>query len=477
MHISGRTALLLVCLSVAAITLSSCGTAATDTSQTGQPPAAAQPASSGQNNASQPTANIVATSIQAEPTLTSTAGPAAPAVQPSATPGSASAVETPTTGAQPAANVPQTGSAAIPTDTAQTFPDPAAFSWAKIVDGLNRPLYLASPNDGTGRLFVLEQPGVIRVVDQSALLPEPFLDIRSRVGSQGNEQGLLGLAFHPDYGKNGYFYINYTNKNGDTVIARYSVSKDNPNQADPNSEKVLLTQDQPFPNHNGGSMVFGPDGYLYMGLGDGGSGGDPHGNGQSVNTLLGKLLRIDVNGGDPYGIPKDNPFANGGGKPEIWAYGLRNPWRFSFDRLTGDIYIADVGQNQWEEVDYLPAGSPGGANFGWNLREAAHPFKGTPPAGQNLIDPINEYSHGNGCSVTGGYVYRGQALPEFRGIYIFADYCSGRIWGLMRGADGTWQSQQLYQNQMAISSFGEDTNGELYILDQNSGGVYRLQRK
>jgi glucose/arabinose dehydrogenase len=346
-----------------------------------------------------------------------------------------------------------------------------------VVSGLAKPLGLAAPADGSGRLFLLEQAGTIRVFQNGSLLPNPLLDITGRVGSRSTEQGLLGIALHPDFAKNGFFYVNYTDVNGNTVIARFQVSAQDPNQADPNSEKVLLRVGQPYPNHNGGSMVFGPDGYLYMGLGDGGSAGDPHGNGQNTNVLLGKLLRVDVNGGAPYAIPPANPFANGGGKAEVWAYGLRNPWRFTFDRLTGDLYIADVGQNNWEEVDFLPANSPGGADFGWNYREGMHPYRGSPPADLKLTDPVAEYSHADGCSVTGGYVYRGAALPEFRGIYLFSDYCSGRVWGLLRGADGAWQSQVLFQTGYNVTSFGQDTNGEIYLIDQGSGSIFRLEKK
>jgi glucose/arabinose dehydrogenase len=375
--------------------------------------------------------------------------------------------------------VPATGSQdGIPTDQVIAFPDPAGFTWAQVVSGLNKPLGMATPPNDPNKMFVLEQAGTIRVVQNGSLLPDPLLDITDRVGSAGNEQGLLGIALHPDFASNGYFYVNYTDTNGNTVIARFHVSQSDANRADPNSEKVLLHVDQPFPNHNGGSMVFGPDGFLYMGLGDGGSAGDPHGNGQSVNTWLGKLLRVDVNSGDPYAIPPSNPFANGGGKPEIWAYGLRNPWRFSFDRLTGDLYIADVGQNSWEEIDFSPAGSPGGADFGWNYREGAHAFRGNPPADAKLIEPVSEYSHADGCSVTGGYVYRGQALPEFRGIYLFSDYCSGKIWGLLRAADGSWSSNVLFDNTgYNVTSFGQDNQGEIYLIDQGSGSILRLQKK
>jgi len=354
-----------------------------------------------------------------------------------------------------------------------SFPDPAGYAWDLIAQGFSRPLLATNAGDGSGRLFVLEQGGVIRIVQGGAILPNPFLDITSQVGSGGNEQGLLGLAFHPDYEQNGFFYVNYTDLNGDTVISRFQVSAD-ASVADSASEKILLQVDQPYANHNGGSLEFGPDGFLYAGLGDGGSQGDPNGNGQSLETYLAKLLRVDVNSGDLYGIPADNPFANGGGLPEIWAYGFRNPWRFSFDRATGDLYIADVGQNQWEEVDYLPAGSPGGANLGWNIMEGNHPYQGEATDGLTL--PVTEYEHGNRCSITGGYVYRGQALPAWNGVYFYGDYCSGEILGLVHNADDSWESRLLYDTGFLITSFGIDEAGEIYVLDR-SGGLYQLQAK
>jgi glucose/arabinose dehydrogenase len=354
-----------------------------------------------------------------------------------------------------------------------SFADPAAYTWNLVADGFEQPLLLTNAGDGNGRLFVVGQTGEIWVIENGNILAGPFLDIRTQVGSQGNEQGLLGLAFDPDYENNGNFYVNYTDLNGDTVIARFHVSGD-PNVADAGSEEVLLQVHQPFPNHNGGNLVFGPDGYLYAGLGDGGSGGDPHGNGQSLDTLLGKLLRIDVNSGSPYGIPADNPFANGGGLPEIWAYGLRNPWRFSFDSATGDLYIADVGQDTWEEVDFLPARTAGGSNFGWNLFEGNHPYEGTPPDGTAFITPVAEYQHGGRCSITGGYVYRGSTLPAWQGIYFYGDYCSGEILGLLQHSDGTWESRLLYDLDMNITSFGLDENGELYVVDR-SGSIYEFQ--
>jgi glucose/arabinose dehydrogenase len=357
--------------------------------------------------------------------------------------------------------------------TVTSFPDPNNYQWVPVVSGLNRPVDIQSAGDGSGRLFIVDQTGRIRIVQDGQLLPTPFLDIISKIRSQGSEQGLLGLAFHPNYAKNGQFFVNYTDRQGNTVIARYQVSVSDPNQADPNSEVRLIQVDQPFANHNGGGLAFGPDGYLYAGLGDGGSGGDPMGNGQSVETLLGKLLRIDVNSGDPYAIPADNPFASGGGLPEIWAYGLRNPWRFSFDRATGDLYIGDVGQNSWEEIDHLPAGTPGGTNFGWNVYEGTHQY-GQARDLTNAVFPVAEYGHDQGCSVTGGVVYRGPTLPEWQGIYLYSDYCSGLVWGMLP-ANGQEQSQVLFQTGFSVVTFGQDESGEVYLSNYGSGTIYRLQ--
>jgi glucose/arabinose dehydrogenase len=349
--------------------------------------------------------------------------------------------------------------------SAGTFPDPSAYEWHEVASGLQRPVDLQP--DGSGRLFIIEKAGRIRILQDGHLLEQPFLDITDRVGSSGNEQGFLGLAFHPQYAQNGRFFVNYTDKNGNTVIARFQVSGD-PNLADPNTEVKLLGIDQPFANHNGGVLAFGPDGYLYAGLGDGGSAGDPFGNAQKKDVLLGKILRIDVDSGEPYAVPSDNPFGN-----EVWAYGLRNPWRLSFDKKTGDLYIGDVGQSAWEEIDFLPAGSPGGANFGWNLREGAHDYKGS--AMPDLTDPVAEYSHQEGgCSVTGGYVYRG-SMTEWNGIYLYGDYCTGLIWGLIRSNDG-WQKQQLFDMAVSITSFGQDVAGEIYLVS-DGGTVYRLAHK
>jgi glucose/arabinose dehydrogenase len=340
-----------------------------------------------------------------------------------------------------------------------------------VVDGLTEPVALAHAGDGSGRLVVVEQPGRIRVIQNGTLLPEPFLDIEALVNDRSNEQGLLGLAFHPNYTENGFFFINYTDVNGDTAVVRYSVSSD-PNRADAASARIILQVAQPFPNHNGGDLAFGPDGYLYIGLGDGGSGGDPQGNGQNLAALLGKMLRIDVNNGDPYAIPPDNPFAGrADARPEIWAYGLRNPWRYSFDRATGDLYIADVGQNAYEEVNYQPAASAGGENYGWNKYEGAHPYAGGSPGG--LVMPVAEYSHSQGCSVTGGYVYRGPSLPALNGVYLYADYCFGTVWALYRASAG-WENVTFLEASFTISSFGEDEAGELYLLDHRGGAVYQL---
>jgi glucose/arabinose dehydrogenase len=329
---------------------------------------------------------------------------------------------------------------------------------------------IQNAGDGSGRLFIVEQSGRILVLQDGVLLSTPFLDIVDAVGSRGNEQGLLGLAFHPKYSENGLFYVNYTDNNGDTVIARFHVSGD-PNVADAATETWVLTVDQPFANHNGGVLAFGPDGYLYAGLGDGGSGGDPFGNAQNTATVLGKILRLDVDAGDPYSIPPDNPFGN-----EVWAYGLRNPWRFSFDRSTHDLYIGDVGQNQWEEIDFLPAGSAGGANFGWNIMEGDQPYKGGDQT--RLIPPVATYGHATspgGCAVTGGYVYRGQALPEWQGIYLYGDDCTGIIWGLIHNEAG-WQSQVMFESGFNVSSFGQDEAGELYVADLQ-GSIYRLEKR
>ena len=353
----------------------------------------------------------------------------------------------------------------------EQFPDPAQFKWLQIVSGFSTPIGLVSAGDGSDRLFVLEQAGQVRVIREQEHMDEPFLEISEQVICCG-ERGLLGLAFHPNFPENGYLFVNYTDLNGDTVIARFEVS-DDPDKTDPTSELKLLVLEQPYGNHNGGGLAFGPDGYLYIALGDGGSGGDPLGNAQNTSSLLGKLLRIDVNKADGYGIPADNPYVGGGGAPEVWATGLRNPWRFSFDRQTGDLFIGDVGQQSWEEIDYLPDGSPGGANFGWNYREGSRPFRAVPADEIDLTDPVAEYGRDQGYSVIGGAVYRGEQLPDLGGIYFYGDYGSGNIWGLYPDRDGFWQNRLLFQTGSRITSFGEDEHGELYYVAED-GGLYQL---
>lgn len=337
-----------------------------------------------------------------------------------------------------------------------------------------KPTYLTHAGDD--RLFVTEQQGVIRIIQNGQLLGQPFLYIVNRVKSIEYEQGLLSVAFHPRYAENGYFFVYYTNLNGDVVISRFRVSADDPNLADYTSEQIWLTIPEPFANHNGGQLQFGPDGYLYVGIGDGGSANDPLLAGQDLTTLLGKLLRLDVDfRPDGYAIPPTNPFAGDATqRGEIWAYGLRNPWRFSFDRLTHDLIIADVGQNLWEEVNFQPASSTGGENYGWNVMEAAHcfnPLEGCD--GTGMVLPIFEYGHELGCSITGGYLYRGPEMALY-GNYFVSDYCQGTIWGLTPRGDGSWQAQVVYQGAGNVSSFGEDAAGNLYVLD-HLGWISRIR--
>ena len=339
--------------------------------------------------------------------------------------------------------------------------------------GLAKPLFLTHAGDGSGRLYVLEQAGRVRMIEGGALLEEPFLDLTDRVLSKGNEQGLLGLAFDPDFVTNGIFYVHYTGQAGQTVIARFRRVGLDSRKGDPQSEQVILTVAQPFANHNGGPILFGPDGYLYIGLGDGGSAGDPGNRAQNRETLLGKILRIDVRDQESYAVPPSNPFVGKDGRPEIWAYGLRNPWRISFDRETGDLWIGDVGQNKWEEINFQPASSPGGENYGWKVYEGSQVYsKGEAPG---AVFPVAEYSHEEtgGCSVTGGYRYRGQEIPSLVGTYLYADYCTGDMWGLRRVGDA-WQVQTLLLTEANITSFGEDQAGELYVVDQR-GSILRLR--
>ncbi len=348
-----------------------------------------------------------------------------------------------------------------------------------VASGFDHPVQVIAPGDGSGRLFVVEQPGRIRIVRNGVVELTPFLDLTSQVSYAG-ERGLLGLAFHPDYENNGHCYVNYTRPgDGATVIARYQASTLDPDKADPSSAQTLLTIAQPYENHNGGQLLFGPhDGYLYIGMGDGGSGGDPLDQGQDPNTLLGVMLRLDVDGGFPYAIPADNPYVGSYGLDEIWAIGLRNPWRFSFDRDTGDLYIGDVGQNQWEEIDYQSAGTPGGLNFGWRCMEGTHEYDFAGDClSSDLTDPIAEYSHTDGRSITGGFVYRGSSFPALRGRYFYADYVEGKIWSLYKKGSNpdTWSEPELeLDTGLNIGAFGEDANGELLVIDYGGGTIHRL---
>lgn len=333
-----------------------------------------------------------------------------------------------------------------------------------VSEGLYDPLYVTHAGDASGRLFVVEQPGRIRVIQNGRLLPAPFLDMRTQV-SYGGERGLLGLAFHPAYKQNGRYFVNYTREpDGATVVAEYRVSA-NAN-ASRTAGKQLLVVPQPYANHNGGMVEFGPDGYLYISLGDGGAGGDPGNRGQNRHELLGKILRIDVDHGDPYAIPPDNPFATGGGRPEVFAYGFRNPWRFSFDRQTGELWAADVGQNDWEEVDVVRLGG----NYGWRIMEGAHCYRPSSGCGRDgLVMPVDEYrNRGSRCSITGGYVYRGSQIPSLVGAYLYGDYCSGEIFTLTDGVQ-----QVLLSTGLRISSFGEDEQGQVYVVG-HGGTVHRL---
>ena len=350
----------------------------------------------------------------------------------------------------------------------------------KVAEGFARPIDIQQPDDGSGRLFVVEQAGLIRVVRDGSVQAEPFLDIRDRVtriGGVGDERGLLGMAFPPDYARKQYFYLNYTDRSSDTVISRFRVSAASGDRAEPGSEHTLLTVDQPFNNHNGGQLAFGPDGYLYIGLGDGGSAGDPQGNGQNRRALLGKMLRIDV---EPdlgrYRVPASNPFAaDPSYLPEIWALGLRNPWRFAFDPATGDLWVADVGQNRAEEINFQPASSRGGENYGWALMEGFQcRVSGCNTDG--LVLPVYEYDtrRQGDVSVTGGYVYRGNLSPGLRGAYLYGDYASGRIWALRREG-ARFVNELLLDAPFSVPTFGQDRAGEVYVADYAAGVVHRIE--
>ena len=378
------------------------------------------------------------------------------------------------TESQPSPTPNEVSSTLMPTEPAPTSTEPApsatpvqsrppfTLDVEPIAAGFSLPVYLEHAGDGSGRLFVVEQRGRVYVIENGRRLETPFLDLTSLVSATGYERGLFSIAFHPDYTANGLFFVDYTRQSdGAAVIARYRVS-DDPNVADPDSAEILLTIDQPEPNHNGGLVKFGPDGFLYIGMGDGGGAGDRHGtigNGQDPNALLGKMLRMDVTSGDV----------------SIWAKGLRNPWRFSFDRATGDLFIADVGQNAYEEVNFQPVSSSGGENYGWRIMEGAHCFNPSSGCDQSgLTLPVAEYGREGGCSVTGGYVYRGSAYPWLNGVYFFADYCSGIVWSLERDASGQWDMVEQMRVNFNVSSFGEDESGEVYLIGHDDGTIYRL---
>lgn len=350
-------------------------------------------------------------------------------------------------------------------------PENVTLDLETVAEGFDAPLGVTHAGDGSGRLFVVEQTGAIRILDEGRVLDEPFLDVGESIVA-GGEQGLLGLAFHPGYRRNGRFFINYTDVGGDTVVAEVQTS-DDPNVADVGSVAPLLQIDQPFANHNGGQLAFGPDGHLYIATGDGGSGGDPEGNGQDTEALLGKLLRVDVDSDDPYGIPEDNPFASGGGAPEVWAYGLRNPWRFSFDTETDELWIADVGQSDFEEINRSRP-DRGGLNYGWNVMEGRECFAGDDCERGGTVLPVSGYTHDAGCSVTGGYVYRGTDFPALSGGYLFGDYCSGTIWGIDARSRSFAEPVVLMQSGLSISSFGLDEDGELYLTDLSGGRVLQV---
>ncbi len=333
-------------------------------------------------------------------------------------------------------------------------------------------LMLQAPNDDSSWYIVEKRGTVLRVtVNGGVAQSSVFLDITDRVESGPNEAGFLGMAFHPQYASNGRVYLSYTTSNPSltSVISRVTRSADgNSLQAD--SEEVLLTVNQPYSNHNGGHIAFGPDSFLYVGFGDGGSGGDPQGHAQNTQTLLGSMLRLDVNSAAPYGIPTTNPFVSGEqGRAEIYAWGLRNPWRWSFDRTTGALWVADVGQNSWEEINIISA--PG--NFGWNPKEGTRCYQSTNCSNPDFIDPVIEYSHEYGCSVTGGYVYRGSAMPSLQGTYLYSDYCSGVLWGGRDNGNGGYESFEILSTQLNVASFAEGNDGEIYIIHLG-GEIYRL---
>ncbi|MFC6490342.1 PQQ-dependent sugar dehydrogenase [Nitratireductor sp. GCM10026969] len=370
-----------------------------------------------------------------------------------------------------------------------TLPGSPSIELREVTGDLIDPVNVVSAKDDTGRLFVVERHGVVRIVENGSLVEQPFMDISDIVLPYFLEQGLYDIEFHPDFENNGYVYAHFaeTLRNGDSLIVRYTVSSDSPNQIDPESSKLIMQIDQPWANHNGGELAFGPDGYLYIGSGDGGWEGDPLEAGQDLSTLLGKLLRIDVDVPEDsyqaYAIPADNPFARQAGivelfgiteeefaqihteaRPEIWAYGLRNPWKFHFDSETGDLYVAEVGQNHWEEINFQPADSQGGENYGWDFLMGTHCFPiEEEECAQVGVLPVAEYDHEQGCSVIGLGVYHGGEIEGLDGVYLAGDYCAGTIWGLARGEDDQWVFQELLASGVQLAGGGTDEDGNLYV--------------
>jgi glucose/arabinose dehydrogenase len=380
------------------------------------------------------------------------------------------------------------------------LPGDPSVELVQVAGGLVDPINVASAHDGTGRLFVVERVGTIRIIENGEVLEEPFLDLTALVKTDFLEQGLLGVAFHPDYETNGRFFVYYSEyaTNGNHTLVEYTVSEDDPNVANPDSARLLFSLEDPFFNHNGGTILFGPDGYLYVTIGDGGMAGDPYDNAQDLSTLFGKILRLDVDSEqEPYGIPEDNPFADAGrkpsqianppsqtgdyhpdAKPEIYMYGLRNAWQFSFDMETGDMYIADVGQVAWEEINFKAADEPGGQNYGWDLMESAHCY---PPDENEECDfvgvmPVAEYAHDDfgGCSITGIGVYRGETSAGLDGIYFSSDFCTGRLWGLQQDEAGTWQFEELLDTDLAVTGSGQGEDGEVYLTSVRGSAGCRL---
>lgn len=397
----------------------------------------------------------------------------------------ASATHPPTAKPEPtpgATEMPSVGN--DPTQVTAPAFDPSAIqlALAPVVQGIDLPLFATHAGDGSGRLFVVEKGGSIQVVIDGNVLTTPYLDLKNRVNSGGSEQGLLGLAFAPNFVQSGHFFVNYTDFKGETVVSRFQAANPRDNRVDPASEFPILVLAQPARNHNGGMLAFGPDGYLYIGTGDGGAANDRFENGQNPQSLLGKMLRLDVTS-DPtqaYTIPADNPWVtadwNGQDvRDEVWAMGLRNPWRFSFDRLTGDLWIGDVGQNTYEEINVVTADHGSGLNFGWPIMEGTHCFPDRATCDSSGLEiPITDYSHQvGGCSVTGGYVYRGEQFPQLTGIYLFGDFCTGNVWAIWPLADSTWTTELMLRSGIQISSFAEDAAGELYTTDL-AGTLYQI---